>query len=129
MLDDLQQNHDDYINWMNQHRDDYQNKCDEAAANYDEASQAAKDAFKREIMELFNRFKEEFEKSNDQYIAMMNKLTGALYTKVASVKQHSMVQRSMIMNLYQDFCDGLFYFSFTDCYKGEYVPTMSDNLM
>ena len=30
------------------------------------------------------------------------------------------------MNLYQDFCDGVFYTSFTDCYAGEYVPTMSD---
>ena len=30
------------------------------------------------------------------------------------------------MNLYQDFCDGVFYFSFTDCYADDYVPTMSD---
>jgi len=35
-----------------------------------------------------------------------------------------MVQRSMIMNLYQDYCDGLFYLAFTEC-SGD-VPTMSD---
>merc|ERR1711915_163516 len=87
----------------------------------------AKDEFKKEIMELFNKFKEAFEESNKQYISMMNKLTDALYTKVANLKQHSMVQRSMVMNLYQDFCDGLFYFSFTDCYSGQYVGTMSDD--
>ena len=38
-----------------------------------------------------------------------------------------MVQRSMVMNLYQDFCDGLFYFSFTECYSEHYVGTMSDD--
>jgi len=127
MLIDLQQKQQDYIDWMNQHRDDYQNKCDEFADAYDEASQAAKDAFRKEIMELFYKFKEAFEESNKQYISMMNKLTDALYTKVANLKQHSMVQRSMVMNLYQDFCDGLFYFSFTDCYSGQYVGTMSDD--
>jgi len=127
MLLDLQQEHQEYIDWMNQHRDEYQDKCDEFAEAYDEASQATKDAFKKEIMELFNKFKEAFEESNKQYISMMNKLTDALYTKVANLKQHSMVQRSMVMNLYQDFCDGLFYFSFTECYSEHYVGTMSDD--
>merc|ERR1712058_66706 len=100
------------MGWNNQHRDEYQNKTDEFANAYDTASQEAKEAFKKDIMELFNKFKEAFEESNKQYISMMNKLTDALYTKVANLKQHSMVQRSMVMNLYQDFCDGLFYFSF-----------------
>ena len=81
MLLDLQQEHQEYIDWMNQHRDEYQDKCDEFAEAYDEASQATKDAFKKEIMELFNKFKEAFEESNKQYISMMNKLTDALYTK------------------------------------------------
>ena len=67
----------------------------------------------------------------------MNDLTASLYAKVASVTQHSMVQRSAIMNLYQDYCDALFFFSFTDC-NGEpdpeaqngqsaAIPTMSDD--
>jgi len=126
MLNDLRAQHEEYVQWNNQHRDEYQNKTDEFADAYDAASQEAKQAFKKDIMELFNKFREAFEESNNQYISMMNNLTGALYSKVASVKQHSMVQRSMIMNLYQDFCDGVFYFSFTDCYADDYVPTMSD---
>ena len=77
-------------------------------------------------MQLFNNFTQAFEDSNKKYIERMNNLTAALYTKVASVKQHSMVQRSMIMNLYQDYCDGLFYFSFTDCFGNDDIPTMSD---
>ena len=123
----LELQHVEYGEYMDQHRDEYQKKCDEAAANYDEASQAAKDAFKKEITELFDRFKEAFEESNNNYIKQMNKLTASLHTKIATVKQHSMVQRSMIMNLYQDFCDGLFYFSFAECYQDNYVPTMSDD--
>lgn len=57
----------------------------------------------------------------------MNDLTASLYGKVAAVTQHSMVQRSMIMNLNQDFCDGLFYVAFEECYSNNHVPTMSDS--
>ena len=66
---------------MNQHRDDYQKKTDEFAAAYNKASEALKEQYKTEIMNLFNKFKEQFEKSNKDYIAMMNDLTTALYTK------------------------------------------------
>ena len=57
----------------------------------------------------------------------MNDLTASLYGKVAAVTQHSMVQRSMIMNLNQDFCDGLFYVAFEECYSSNHVPSMSDD--
>ena len=57
----------------------------------------------------------------------MNDLTASLYGKVAAVTQHSMVQRSMIMNLNQDFCDGLFYVAFEECYSKNHVPSMSDD--
>jgi len=128
MLEDLKVQHDEYVEWMNQHRDDYQDKCDEFADAYNDASAASKEAFKQQIIEKFEKFKLAFEESNAKYVASMNALTGALYTKVASVQQHSMVQRSMIMNLYQDYCDGLFYFSFTECDKKDgKVPTMSED--
>merc|ERR1719493_608865 len=38
-----------------------------------------------------------------------------------------MVQRSLIMIIFQEFCDGLFYFSFSNCYDNERVAAMSDN--
>ena len=66
---------------MNQHRDDYQKKTDEFAAAYNKASEALKEQYKTEIMNLFNKFKEQFEESNKDYIAMMNDLTTALYKK------------------------------------------------
>ena len=127
MLVDLQAQQEQYMEDMEERRQEYEDKCDEFAAAYDTASDANKEAYKQEIMELFDRFNEAFEASNKEYIAKMNELTASLYAKVAGVTQHSMVQRSMIMNLYQDFCDGLFYFSFTECFAGQYVPTMSDD--
>ena len=75
---------------------------------------------------MFDKFKAEFEKSSNEYVGKMNTLTGTLYSKVAQLKQASMTQRSMVMNLYQDFCDGLFYHSFSNCDE-EKVPTMSDD--
>jgi len=131
MLLDLEEEHANYVDWMNQHRNDYQNECDKFEEAYQKNSTAAKEAFKQKITDLFEEFRVAFEDSNNQYISMMNELTSALYTKVASVHQHSMVQRSLIGNLYTDFCDGLFYFSFTECYKDnpteQYVPTMSED--
>ena len=126
MQSNLANQHKVYVQWMNKHRDDYQDECDEFAADYDTASAAAKEAYKEKITKLFEQFKAEFEKSNDLYIERMNDLTNSLYTKVADVKQHSMTQRAMILNLYQDYCDGLFYFSFTSCDANKDVPTMSD---
>ena len=39
-----------------------------------------------------------------------------------------MVQRSMMMNLYEDYCDGLFYFSFTEWDSDmEAHPSMSSD--
>ena len=81
MLNDLRAQHEEYVQWNNQHRDEYQNKLDEFEEAYDTASQEAKEAFKKDIMELFNKFREAFEESNNQYISMMNNLTGALYSK------------------------------------------------
>ena len=135
MLGNLTAEHDKYIEDMNLHRDEYQNKTDEFAEAWIDATEETKKAFKKEITELFTAFEEAFEESNQAYIAKMNDLTASLYAKVAGVTQHSMVQRSAIMNLYQDYCDGLFYFSFADCNgtpdpnngQSVAIPTMSDD--
>jgi len=126
LLVNLQQQHQDYIDEMQRRRDEYQDMCDDFENEYNNATTETKEAFKKDIMELFNKFKEKFEESNKNYTQSMNQLTGALFTKVVSLKQHSMLQRSMIMNLYQDFCDGLFFFSFSECDSNlESYPTMS----
>ena len=127
MLEDMIAQHEDYINWMNQHRDQYEDEVNQMQENYDNASTAAKEEYKNKIMNLYAEFNQGFEESNKHYIARMNDLTASLYAKVAAVNQHSMVQRSMIMNIYQDYCDGLFYVAFVDCYFDEDLPSMSDS--
>ena len=102
LFNNLEQQHEDYITDMKKHREEYEKTCDDFA----EASAETKERLKNESMTQFNEFKQAFEESNRIYIDQINQLTGALYTKVASVKQHSMVKRSMIMNLYEDYCDG-----------------------
>ena len=123
MLEDLQQQHDEYIDSMNERREEYEGKCDDFAEDYQTASDAAKEAYKEEITKLFEQFKQAFEESNAAYIKRMNALSGSLYEKAASVKQHSMVQRSLMMNLFQDYCDAEFYVYFAECD----TPTMSDD--
>ena len=127
MLMSLAYEHKEYIAWTNKHRDDYQNKCDEYANAYENATAESKEAFKKDIIKLFTRFKEAFEESNKAYLDSMDELTAALYQKAGDVNQQSMTHRSMMMNLYQDFCDGMFFFSFRDCSNEEDFPTMSDD--
>ena len=137
MLANLTAEHDRYIEDMDQRRKEYEDKTDEYEDAYESASNQTRQDFEKQITDLFKLFEETFEESNKQYISQMNDLTASLYAKVASVTQHSMVQRSAIMNLYQDYCDALFFFSFTDC-NGEpdpeaqngqsaAIPTMSDD--
>ena len=102
-------------------------QTDEFAQAYNDSTTQQKEMFEQQIMELFTSFEKAFQESNDEYVAKMNNLTASLYEKVASVTQHSMVQRSMIMNLYQDYCDGQFYYSFVECFDEKQVPTMSDS--
>jgi len=119
--------HVKYTEDMNQNRDEYQNKIDDMAKEWNANFTAAKEKYREEIEQSFEKFESEFEESNEQYISLMNELTASLYDKAASVKQHSMVQRSLIMNLYQDYCDGIFYSWFQECHQEQSVPTMSDN--
>ena len=57
----------------------------------------------------------------------MDILKGGLYSTVVEVKHHLMVQRSLMSNIYQEFCDGFFYYSFSDCYAEGFVQTISDS--
>ena len=101
----------------------YQNKCNDFDEAYGERSEETKERFKNETIELLNEVQKQFKESNKKYVEQINQLTGALYTKVASVKQHSMV-----MNLYEDYCNGLFYFSLTECDSDmEAHPSMSSD--
>lgn len=122
----LKYQHKFFVADMNKTRDEYQDETDAFADAYEDASAETKEEFKTNITILFDKFKAEFEKSSNEYVGKMNTLTGTLYSKVAQLKQASMTQRSMVMNLYQDFCDGLFYHSFSNCDE-EKVPTMSDD--
>ena len=131
-LNNLRAEHDEYTDSMNEARDAYENKINEMKEEWEADFEAAKEKFKDEIMELYSNFTQQFEQSNTKYITMMNDLTASLYEKIAKVTQHSMVQRSRILNFYEDYCDGIFYSVFKDCHGSDkngnwtMVPTMSD---
>ena len=69
MLADMTAQHDDYVEWMQQHRDEYEAAIKEMQDNYDSATDAAKEAYKQHVMGLYDEFNQWFEQSNKQYIA------------------------------------------------------------
>ena len=69
MLEDMRAQHDDYVEWMQQHRDEYEAAIKEMQDNYDSATDAAKEGYKQQVMGLYEEFNQWFEQSNKQYIA------------------------------------------------------------
>ena len=69
MLEGLTAQHEDYVMWMQQHRDEYEAAIDEMQANYDEATDDAKEGYKQQVMGLYEEFTQWFEESNKHYIS------------------------------------------------------------
>ena len=69
MLADMSAQHDDYVEWMQQHREEYEAAIEAMKNNYDDAVEAEKEAIKQQVMGLYDEFKQWFEDSNKQYVA------------------------------------------------------------
>ena len=79
-----------------------------------------------EIEERFDKYSQIYADKQQEYINGIQASINSITKKLYGLKQASMNQRSMIMTLYEDFCDALFYHSFTEC-SAEQTPVMSDD--
>ena len=115
-----------YQNDMDQNRADYEAKVEELKANWKNASTELKLQLQAEIEERFDKYSQIYADKQQEYINAIQASINSITKKLYGLKQASMNQRSMIMTLYEDFCDALFYHSFTEC-SAEQTPVMSDD--
>jgi len=125
MLDDLEEQRENYENYMEDAQKQYEEEVERMENEYHEMSEELREAFRANITEKFEAYKEVFKQSKADYQAQLNELIQSVIDKGYGLKSHSMTQRSMIMELFINFCDTYYYHSFSIC-DSDNVPLMSD---
>ena len=115
-----------YQDDMQQNQDDYEAKVEELKNNWKNATEELKQKLKDEIEDRFEKYRQIYSDKKQEYINAIQSGINSITKKLYGLKQASMNQRSMILVLYDDFCDALFYHSFTEC-SADQTPVMSDN--
>ena len=123
---ELQSTTDQYQNDMQQNQQEYEDKVEELKQNYETASTELLQQLQAEIEERFEKYTQIYDDKKEEYIkGIQDGITNINY-KLMGLKDASMNQRSIIMVLYEDFCDALYYHSFTECSVVQ-TPVMSDD--
>jgi len=107
---------EEYERWLKDLQDQYNDITEEALAE-----------FKEKITDSFKAFQQTFTRIADAYKDQLFSVTEGIHQKFYQLKEHSMTQRAMVISIYQDFCDALYYATFKSCTADEYkMPSMSD---
>merc|ERR1711915_69528 len=83
-----------------------------------------REAYKQNITKSYEEYKATFKTIANNYNAQIFKITESIHQKVYGLRDHSMTQRAMVMALFIDYCDALYYHSFTEC--GPFLNIMPD---
>ena len=124
-LEKLQESANNYNNTMNSVQQDYYDKIEEMKEQYEQMEEEMRQKFIEEIKERFEKFKQTYDEMRDSYLQALDESSTAVQDKIYGLNIASMTQRSMLMVLYRDFCDTIFYHSFTICNEDD-VPLMGD---
>ena len=127
-LEALESTKNDYQNSMEQNQQDYQDALAELQKNYETMSTELKQEYLANITVKFEAYQEIFNDKKNEYMTEIQHGIDAVLSKSYGLKEASMTSRSMIMVLYQDYCDALFYHNFQDCSEQE-TPLMSDDFL
>ena len=122
---ELKQSIDDYQTNMEDLKQQYEDSVQKLQNDYDSASKHQQQNMKQEIFQRFEKFKSGFSSLKANFRSALEKDIIALEEKSKDMKIASINQRTMVMVLFEDFCDALFYHRFSQC-KEDTVPAMSD---
>ena len=125
-LDDLEAKQAQYEEDVEASRAAYEDKVAELEQAFDEATAEEKKQFEDEIMVLFGNFEDTLNGMQKEYNDELGDLMMSIQMKNFGLKDASMNQRSMVMALFYDACDTMFYSSFHKCDREE-MPMMSDD--
>ena len=124
---EFEQSKNDYENSMNNIQEDYQNSIKEMEEQYANMTAELREKFRQEIMAKFEEFKLIYANMRAGYLMNMDQMVSSIQDKIYGLRTASMTQRSMLMVLYKDYCDTLFYHSFGKCTQDD-VPLLGDEM-
>ena len=126
MTEDFQAEKDQFYSERNRTKQEYEDMIDQMREDYANMTAAMREEYRKKITEKFDIFKLTFSSLTDSYNTQMSLLIESIQRKSYGLKEHSMNQRTMILALYMDFCDTLFFHSFGRC-GSTGMPLMSDD--
>ena len=127
MLEELEHQHEEYENDVEAARKAYEDEVSELEKAFDDATAEEKKEFEENINTLFNNFTNTLDSMEKRYNDAIGEVMSSLQAKLFGLRDASLTQRSMVMPLFYDSCDVLFYSSFTVC-SSEELPMMTDQL-
>ena len=83
--------------------------------------------FKETITKAFDEFKQTYLEMRMRYLTSLFGLVNSIQDKIYGLRMASMTQRSMLMVLFQDYCETKFYHDFTQCSSSE-VPLLGEDM-
>ena len=126
MLEELEATQAQYEEIVEASRKAYEDEVAELEQAFDEATAEEKKQFEDQIMALFGNFEDTLNGMQKEYNDDLGELMMSIQMKNFGLKDASMNQRSMVMALFYDACDTMFYSSFHKCDREE-MPMMSDD--
>ena len=125
MLEELSAKQEEYQKDTDAARKEYEDKIAELEAAWDTASTEMKKEYQEQILSLYSNFQNTFNILKKQYNDELGELMSSIQAKKFGLRDASMTQRSMVMTLFYDACDTMFYSYFHTCDQTE-MPMMSD---
>ena len=126
MIDNLEQQQETFINETETARMEYEKEVEELKQAFDNATAEEKKAFEEEITKSFEEFVRVLESMEQQYNDQLAEVMSSLQRKKFGLRDASMNQRTMVLNLFVDKCDTMYYNSFHLCDSHD-TPMISDD--
>ena len=117
----------DSLKYLEKGKDEYFLKIQNLQSKFDDASVALQDAVNEnmennetimnEVSENFEHFRNQFNIYKVSYQADMTSMISHLDDKINTMKASNLTQRIIILDIFYQYCDALFYQTFTKCHQ------------
>ena len=108
-------------------KNDYEKESKTLLDDYKKAAEEKQQEIKAKIYQRYKNLKDTFSSNKANYFDSLNLMADALEEKRIGLKLASMNHRSMMLNLFDGYCQALFYNSFKECNKND-KPLLTDNM-
>ena len=108
-------------------KNDYEKESNTLLGDYKKAAEEKQQEIKAKIYQRYENLKDTFSSNKANYFDSLNLMADALEEKRIGLKLASMNHRSMMLNLFDGYCQALFYNSFKECNKND-KPLLTDNM-